>query len=299
MAVNLTTRYLYKLHAGITATSQNTLIDYLIDQVSEAIAAYCGRTFEATTYKRWLDGAGTDVIVVPQCPITNVYGVTADIKDVGEIKFAGAGTWASVSVKDGVMTLDSINNSAVESSTNITLASNATMSALETAVEAVSGWQVAIDSGEENDPSTLLRPFIGAWALDPDDVDLELPDETSFVRIRPEGNQSIVSEGGTFPSGTGNVFVWYKAGYTLPAPKASDLAPTTAGNVPGDLTLICNEIIKVVLDMTASSAVMGSERIGNYSYTKASGGGSTAAAISNALGDQSSVLYPHRSVRIH
>ena len=140
MAVNLTTRYLFKLSAGITGTGDDDLIDYLITWVSEAIAHRCGgRTFEDTTYKTWVDGTGTNALTLPNWPINNVYAVSMSTKDVGEITFTG-GTFATVELRDGNMELMSVDTAGAETNTEIALATYPIMSDLATQVATVSGW---------------------------------------------------------------------------------------------------------------------------------------------------------------
>lgn len=319
MAKNLTTRYLFKLHANLslTITTFDALIDELINQVSEAIANHCARTFEATDYKRWFDGTGSNRLVMPEFPITNVYAVSASTKSVATLIFTG-GSFATAGLRDGTLFLDSINNSGTESHNTITLASNS-MSALATAVSAVTGWTLTVESEDTNEPAVLLRPFEGMWALTPDTADFEMMDETTDVQLAADSDQTLErgsnrsfgalhghqsrghgfhnipqDSGLVFSYGRTNIFVWYKAGYTLPAPLAVNAAPTTEGNVPEDLTLICNQAIKDMYDMGKSSGLLKSEKIGNYSY---SNDPNVATDVKNIVGGYKDVLLKHKSAR--
>lgn len=297
MAKNLTTVFLYRQYAEITTDTQTDLmLTRLIDQVSQAIAAYCDRTFELTTYKQWLDGTGRSFLALPQWPVTRLLGASTDTTDVGRLQFTG-GTWATTTLKDGVLYLDSIDTAGAETSEEITLASFPIMSGLATEVGTKTGWTLTVDGDNGTQPSTLLRPFDGQWALSTDDIDLEIAEETDAVRLIESSNQQIeYPSGRAFPSGSQNVFVWYKAGYTLPVDNTNHTKLTTDGNVPDDLTLIANEILSAVFN-AAGEAFTGvaSEKIGNYSYTLGEG---AQSAIQSSVMDHSAALTPHRSSRI-
>ena len=306
MATNLTTRYLVKQYAGIAAatTTWDGVIDALITQVSEGVAAYCGRKFELQEWRVWLDGSGENRMLVPEFPVTALYGCCIDSDGAATITFSG-GKWASVNVSQTTMTLQSVSTAGASTATDITL--TGTLADLALLVAAVSGWAMTVQSGFATSPAVLIRNLEGGPALSPDYVDLELPGDQSGVRRVSESQQSIEMAGygsnvaqafgsagmAAFPAGHSNVFVWYKAGYTLPAVLDSNDAPTTAGNVPGDLTLAVNAIIKDVLDGSQNDATMKSEKFTNYSYTKQDGAqGGVAAAIEA----KASALAPHRSM---
>ena len=296
MAKNLTTRYLYKLFAGISGTTQDASIDALIDPVSEAIAKFCKRTFELTTYKEWFDGTGTAYLLLPQYPITATYGVSLSRKCVGTLSFAG-GSWASVTVLNGVLTLQSISTAGAETTTPLTLATYPTIALLEAAVEAVSGWSFSTQSGESTSFSELIKPVFGEWALDPDDADLEIPDESDRIRVEPESNQSLRVIGRhVFTLGSSNIFVWYKAGYTLPVDDSGHTGLDTDGNVPDDLTMACNQALKTVLDGVQVDSNMKSEKFTNYAYSLQDMKGTSA--IDSAVMSQSSLLTKHQSMRL-
>jgi len=306
MATNLTTRYLVKQFAGIAAatTTWDGVIDALITQVSEGVAAHCGRTFELQEWRVWLDGTGENRLLLPEYPITALYGACLDSDSAATITYAG-GKWATVNITQTTMTLQSVDATGTTAASDITL--TGTLTDCAALVGAVSGWTMTILSGFATSPAILIRNLEGGPALSPDYVELEIPGDLSGVRLASGAQQSIEMAGfgsnvaqafgragmAAFTTGHSNVFVWYKAGYTLPEVLASSAAPTTAGNVPGDLVLAVNSIIKDVLDGSRNDATMKSEKFTNYSYTKQDGSqGGVAAAIEA----KSAALAPHRSM---
>lgn len=294
MAVNLTTRSLYKTFASVQGSAQDDLIDQLIDEVSEAIAQHCTRTFEATDYKKWLDGTGTNRILLPDYPITNLYGVSLGTVNVGEVTFSG-GTWSSFSIIGTTVQLDSIASDATVSNDTTTL--TGTITDLAAVIDALTGWSVTVEAAESTQAAILIRPVQGVWCLSPDTADLDIPDELIPARLMEGSEQSIqTTQGRCFPMGTSNVFTWFKAGYTLPVDNAQGSALTTVGNVPKDLTLITNSIIKLSIDWADQEiGGMESEKFSRYSYKIRQGG---AAIIQQGIKDHSEVLINHVNVGV-
>ncbi len=307
--MNLTTKTRYKVYAGITGTSQDTLLDVLIPMVSSQIAKHLCRDLEVMTYKRWVDGTGSPILRLEQWPILNIYQVSISTMTAGCIENTGATTKrASVSFDGTNLSLMSINTSGTETLTDLPVATYKVLSSLATAVEAVSGWEVTLDSTDyEGEPSNMLRPLYGAPAYDPDTADLVLPDSQEPVKLITEdtielltdpsapggfGGDSIVRGfdatpgiGSGFPSGAANVFVWYRAGYTLPS-DASGETPASDGTLPQGLALIVNQILTDVLSSTKLNSNLQSESIGGYSYSlRAAANGAVASAIENRAKD--------------
>ncbi len=303
--MNLTTKTRYKVYSGITGTSQDALLDVLIPMISDQIAKHLRRDLAVTTYRSWVNGTGSPILRLEQWPILSIYQVSIGTMTAGYIENTGAATKrASVSFDGTNLSLMSINTSGTETLTDLPVATSKVLSSLKTAVEAVSGWAVTLDSTEyEGEPSNMLRPLYGAPAYDPDTADLILPDSQEPVKLIEEdtvelltdpsapggfGGDSIVRGfdatpgiGSGFPSGSANVFVWYKAGYTLP----SD-SPASDGTLPQGLALLVNQILTDVLSSTKLNSNLQSESIGGYSYSlRAAANGVVASAIENRAKD--------------
>lgn len=303
--MNLTTTARYKTYTGITGSSQDTLIGVLIPMISDQIAKYLCRDLAVTTYKSWVDGSGSPILRLEQWPILAIYQVSIGTMTAGYIENTGATTKrASVSFDGTNLSLMSVNSSGTETLTDLPVATSKILSSLKTAVEAVSGWEVTLNSTDyEGEPSNMLRPLYGAPAYDPDTADLVLPDSQEPVKLIAEDTIELLSDpraaggfgggsivegfdatpgiGSGFPSGAANVFAWYKAGYTLPS-DASD------GTLPPGLALIVHQILQDVLSSTKLNSNLQSESIGGYSYSlRASANGAVASAIENRAKDLS------------
>jgi len=310
MAENLTTMYWFKYHANIalTTTTDDTLIPKLIEEVSAAMGKRCARVWTNTERRLWLDGTGRDFITVPDFPITRILGVS--IQTVNALKITNTtAQWASVAVRDGTMYLNSVNTSGTAASEiEIAFSSYKTISTLATQIDAQTGWDATVESNMGNWSTQLIRPVDCSWSADGGYARLEIADLPSPARVRSESNQQIELADSpdavrglplrrTFPPGTSNIMVWYKAGYTLPSPYNTNTAPTTAGNVPDDLTLLCNNITKSVYETTKQkTGAMKSEKFDNYSYTM--GDGSSRAIIAQAIEDHREQLMNYVSSRL-
>lgn len=280
---DLTTLFLFKQFASLTETEDDEKLKAIISACSLAIAEYCQRTFLETTYKKWLDGTGEDWLLLPEWPIRVVYGISTKRNDVMTVKNTTA-KWASVSVEDTLIRLSSISTAGVESLDNTyTWATYPTMTLLAAAINAVTGWSATVKTDQGTQPTILLQPGVSGYAVSPDDVDLFIADEIESVRLVPQTDRMIArvaqnsssddlfigGSGVPFPAGTANIFAWYKAGYTLPTDSDDGIGLDEAGNVPKDLTMITNNIVKHVYDGSEQDLGPADQRLSasDYSYT--------------------------------
>lgn len=270
MSSSLTTRFLFKQQAGISGTTDDTLIDRLILDVSDAIERRCDRVFGTATYRHWLDGTGTKYLLLPQYPITNVYMVTDESDNVLTITFSG-GEEASVSVTDTSVLLHSVSTAGAETNTStLTFATYKIVSTLAAAIAAVSGWSATIESSMSTRPTALLRPMWAEDATDPNDATLIIASESSKIRVSYLTQRAIESSDGfIFPCGRQNIFIWYVAGYTLPVDNSGHSALETTGNLPGGLVLAVNGILNDVYLARRRDRTLQSESLGDYSYSNA------------------------------
>lgn len=89
----LTTRATVKTELGLTGTADDALIDSFIQQVSDAIATYCGRVFPRQTYQETVAGYGDPILMLSRTPIVSVSSVSlsGDVITDYTIEDAGAG----------------------------------------------------------------------------------------------------------------------------------------------------------------------------------------------------------------
>jgi hypothetical protein len=296
----------------MTGTSQDALITALIPQVSDQIAKYLKRDLAVTTYLSWVDGTGSPILRLEQWPILSLYQVFLGTETAGYIENTSTTvSRASVSFDGTNLSLTSISTTGTVTTTDLPVGTSKILSTLKTAIELVSGWFVTLNSTDYNsEPTSMLRPIYAASAVDPDTADLVLPDSPVPVKVIAEdmiellnsGNDPVGFGGGSivegfdattgigpgFPSGSANILVWYKAGYTLPSDAVTTPTPIAAsdGTLPPGLALLVHQILQDVLSSTKFNSNLQSENIGNYSYSlSAQDKGAVLSALNNRKKD--------------
>jgi len=260
----LTTTANFKTYAGISGTTNDSLIAALIARATSAIQKHCDRDFISTTYRELHDGGGREVFL-ENYPIISVQMFSEWRQNAMQLVNTSTDAYnAYVQINDTTITL------VVQGGTNagsnaITLDDYATLTLLKTAIEALAvGWSVTLISGLEKwDPIELL-PVSGLNCYT-NSVTLDVPDAPrSDYRI--DNDTGIISDwycGDGFYDACDDdyayegrrrinqVTVRYTAGYAT---------------TPGDLEQICIDLTKLYYDGRTQSGSLESEKIGDYSY---------------------------------
>lgn len=306
---DLTTQFLYRTafkKTAPTSGNDNSLAQW-ITAVSDAVERECDRTFSVTTYKKWLDGSGTGNIVLPDYPVNSVFGISICTSNAMEVTNTTA-KHASISTELTGIRLYSISTLGVETDTLVLYSAYPIISSLAAAISAVSGWSATVLSGMGDEPSILIKPYLQGMCVSPDTYDIEVASEFEPVRIRSESDRviertfsgdasiwypaTLQAQGAIFPEGRSNIFVWYKAGYTLYVDNAQHNGFATTGTLPASLIHIVNTIVKGVEDaVTLNLGGVSSENIGDYSYSLDPAG---AAILQKLIDDHSAVLTPFK-----
>jgi len=244
--------------------SDTESLRYIIDQTNSLIEQKCGRTFGSTTYKEWVEGEGTEYLVLGNYPITKVKLVSTSSVDVLTVEATGF-PLATVSSNNSSIVLDTIATTGTEVETVLNYSDYANVSSLVTAIDLVSGWTSEVLSNNEDALTQFIRPIDSGWCLD-EKAYLRGPYLGSNMRVAEYSNSTLESVGGR--CFVGDVFVWYVAGYTLPV--CDDVGGTLEieGNVPEGLTLVANAIIKDVFTAINEDTNMSDEKMGDYSYKR-------------------------------
>jgi hypothetical protein len=131
--------------SAITDSSQDATLSTLITAASRAIERYCHRDFVSNSYDELYNGNGDRRLVLRQYPILSVQSVR--YRPVTALKIINnlANTpQARVSVTGTGLTLVRVTSGVVTTDTSITWAGNATVVAVQNAVNALgSGWSAA------------------------------------------------------------------------------------------------------------------------------------------------------------
>jgi len=255
-----------KRYAGVTSTTDDRLIDELVQQASQMINGELGYNVISQTYKEYHSGSGGPNIWLANIPVTSVDLATTGRDIPMSVNYGGGD--ASRATAEITSTLLRLRKrvSGVTTTSELTLASSATFTALETAVELLTGWTATTTTSFANyTPSELvIRP---AMSANDRDLDLQIPQEC-------ETDYEIHGEAGRlynpylWDAGNKNVYVEYTAGYLR-------------SEVPYDLKSACLELCKFLYDVVQHDASIKEEEIGDYSYKLADMAGSVFKEDSN------------------
>jgi len=220
---------------------------------SSAVERYCDRTFEATDYRKWMDGSGTDSLWLEHYPIIKIMQVSCDWEYVGYLSNSSSdsnGISASMA-EDGKLWL-TVAGGTNAGSSSLTLSSYSTLAALATAVAALSkGWTLTVS--EESDPQAM-RPF-STSAVYTGSIYISGPG--AWADCVPDGDSGrLVSS--CWRRGTKNVYVHYRAGYEA---------------VPEDVQAAACGIARDYLMTHDADGSVTSERLGDYQYQRAAATG--------------------------
>lgn len=216
--------------SDVEAGDPTQIVSSIKDEVEEFVSGYCNRTFESTAYRLERYDGGNQIINLYNYPVTAVDRVATFTLNVIRIMNSNAYSTATVSVNtDGLrLVLDGT------ADTTITFASNATMTAVVAAVNAIgNGWAAELLSPTyANFKSTELIPVYGQNVINSNWVDLHKtddPEDDFFVDI----SRGQIRKCGGWPFGFRNVYVDYTAGYS-------------SSNMPKDLQLAVKIIVQFI-----------------------------------------------------
>ncbi len=249
---------------GITASTDDAVLEKAIDRATARIESYIGRQVMSRTYAEWRNGCGVDTIRLHQWPVTQVTNVWTGNKAAIVIGATSGYLRASVSVNQETGTpalvTTTTSTAGVTSSTSHDFASLPTTSDLVTGgILTVPGFTASLTT---NLRSVQLRPRAGADAVLAT-VTLFAADtaseytydyDTGRLSIDPSWWAQWPMDRGTMPDAVKSVLVEYTAGYAT---------------VPDDLEQACIEIAAMMYRDRRRDSGLASESLGDYSYTRA------------------------------
>lgn len=257
----------FKKFAGIEASTptEDQRLEKLILGVSDAVQRHCDRTFGVATYKSWLPRPASSIATLREWPISNVYAAAIGSTAAGYIRHATA-QYADVQFDGTTLTLHSVTSGVETTDVTITTSTAATITAMATLVNAISGWSFTTTASSLMSTATLMmRPFASVTAHDSNRANIEVPQTFYDVELVDGENQAIRLMSGdesAWPEcvRAQDFFVWYKAGYTLPTDQ------DVAGNLPEGLVLAVNQILADIYFATSISTALKKESIGDHSW---------------------------------
>lgn len=258
-----------KRQVHITATTHDDLLKQIINDVSGLIIRITGRDFIETTYQDELTVSNFGEVMVRQFPVTQLNRIGSGAAVGLDAKYTGSDIRARVSVDDVGVTTTSTSASGTITTTISTFATNPTLSTMATAITAISGW-ASTQQGDDASSTSLIR--VGGrnalntlvnldWASS-EVEDWRIDYDTGIIKIGAiEFNPSVLPR---------RVMVEYIAGYA---------------STPNDVAGVAIQISAVQFDRTKLNLAVGSEGLGDWSYSPA-----TPSAMSD---DQMAVLRPY------
>ncbi len=265
-----------KLYMGITTTSDDTLLDMLIDQASNIITNELGvdNVCAADYTNEVYNGDGSTTLMLDNYPIIEVYRANDTTQDSMSItNTSTANTHATVQITSADVRLKSA-AAGSWTTTNLARSDYATLTLLNVAVNAVDTWSGILASNYEDYPVSELVVQPGRNARNNVPVHLYVPDLTETDYTIQDVNRAVLYNPFYWSFGHQNVFISYRAGYEV---------------LPQAIQSVCQEMVKLLFDRSKISAGYKREQIGDYEYethtwdASGVGSGGTLQSISPSL----------------
>lgn len=244
----------------------NYRIEKLVDRASDFIERSFGRKFKTRTYDRErYSGVSGSLLILDQYPVTRIGRVSVGRINAFSVTNTTATNFATVEVTSSKVRLNA--DGVV---TDLTISSSATINALITAINAVSGWSATLMEtslgtraafytsldGTTKVPEPL--PLAAAYCKSPNVAYVEVPniDMTDVVLKGGDSedrNPGLLYSPGGWPYGQDSIFVDYVAGFSV---------------APAALEDLCLALVKLKYDRGKKDLSIKSESIGGvYSYS--------------------------------
>lgn len=253
-----------KTYLGITASTDDTLLEDLIDAMSMKIEAYLGFNVLSREYREWRDGRDMESIVLRHFPVTAVKRVGYGSQSAFSIHATTSDDIrATVEVQDDRFIFSRFDSAGTETATSRVFSSSVTTSAMVTYINTITGWSATL---VENMLCLDLHRMAGIDALDQTAYatfpsysarDIHVDEARGILGIRdtdPFWTNEWYNAG--FPPGRQNVLVQYTAGY---------------GTIPYYIEQVCIKLVQMAYGSRGQrDTTVQSESEGDYSYTLAS-----------------------------
>lgn len=249
---------------GITASTDDAVLEKAIDRATARIESYVGRLIKSRSYSEWRSGAGVDTIRLNQWPVSQITNVWTGNKAAIVIGATSGYLRASVSVNQETETpalvTTTTTTAGVSSAVTHDFATLKTTADLVTSgILTVPGFTASLTTDLR---SVQLRPRAGADAVLAS-VTLYAADtaseytydyDTGRLSIDPSWWAQWPMDRGVMPDAVKSVLIEYTAGYAT---------------VPDDIEQACIEVAAMMYRDRRRDSGLASESLGDYSYTRA------------------------------
>ena len=257
----LTTVADVKTYMGVTSSTDDTLIETLVNNVSDQIERWCDRQFAATTFTEFIDARGTRTIAVENPPLVSVDVVAFGARDSLTVSSAtSTDLLATVAVDDTQARLYRVASDGTATITTLALATYPTTTLLSAAIDGTTGFDSSV---QFNTPSYMLHRLGGrdvttttAYLTAPDDAESEyrVDFERGMIHLRADAFPRFVEDrlNNRFPQQFQSVFIRYQGGYST---------------IPNALVQAAFELISDAYSVRDHSNKVNQESVGDYSYS--------------------------------
>lgn len=261
-----------KSYLGITNTDDDTLLTACVNRATSILQSCTSRTLVETVFRERFDGNCANDLILPEYPITNIEYVSVGTNEAFSLINVNADAYrAAVKINkpipssgdstvldSPVMTLE-VYGGANDGSTAITLSSYATLSLLETYINALgTGWTMDIGVSDYDDYDSIeLLPLGNAECLH-NYAYPKIPDEPlDGYKTYFDRGLLTLPEVSTTRQG---IIVKWTAGYAT---------------TPDDLEQACISMAAYLFNSKGKDFSVKSERLGDYAYTLADNSSAT------------------------
>ncbi|HYF35313.1 MAG TPA: phage head-tail connector protein [Prosthecobacter sp.] len=257
----------------ITTSTDDTLLEELIDSTSALIQTVTGRVFNDFDYRERKNGEIQRRMLLKHWPVNTVNRISYGAGNAFHLSFTGSAIRANASFykvdssdTTGGLRLVTVNSSGTRTATDLPFATYASVTSLVAQINATTGWTAT----EDNNVPTLdlnqvalgdcLNSTVYATYPDIDDYDFTVDSQRGIIefnRLRefiPDrwGNERYESQLRYRPSRLQNLLIEYNAGYAT---------------IPADVELCCHTIANQLFYEGEDNPSIKSETTGPYSVT--------------------------------
>jgi hypothetical protein len=279
----LTTVADVKTYMGVTSSSDDTLIETLVNNVSDQIERWCDRVIVQRTVTEFLDARADRTIALSNAPVISVDLVAYGARDsISVSSDTGTDLLATVSIEEDQARLVRIASDGTSTTSTLTFASNPTTATLSAAIDALTGFA---STSIHNAPSFTLHRMGGRNVLDAtafltvasdDENEYRVDFDRGLVHLRADAFPADDSKRmpNRFPNSFQSVLVRYSAGYST---------------LPNAIVQAAFELISDAYRGRDRDRAINNESLGGYSYT--------VRPWSEWTANVNSLLAPFRRVR--
>ena len=275
-----------KAHLGITASTDNTILETYIDAASAKIERWIGRQIVLRAYSEWCGGNNVRSVKVKQYPINNVTGVYTGMASA----FTIASTVSSdlrLTISINPETLGTVTNGALfpgivlsrtavgglTTTTTLGYSAFQDVTDMVAAINALTGYSASVVTDMR---CAQLHPRAGGDILQSTvtitgaNVSSEFVYDSylGIVTIRQDAFPTMAFDSARFPPALLSTLIEYSAGYTV---------------VPDDIRQACMVLAGTMYLSRKKDGSLQSESLGDYSYSMANAD-STRSMMEDMLG---------------